>query len=415
MYLQQCITCGKQYHHKEFLYTCPDCGDLKGTLDILYDYESLKKTLTKSGFLKSPINSIFRYLPLLPLAPGSALPGLKVGMTPIFQYPDIARESAISKLTIKDESYHPSLSLKDRASAVALLKAKELKFQIAATASTGNAAASMACIGAHLNMETFIFVPKSIPRAKLIQLQIFGATILMVDGNYDDAFDLCREISLKKKWYNRSTAINPYNLEGKKTAAFEICEHFNFSVPDLIFVPVGDGCIISALWKGFKDFYQVGLIERLPRLVACQAAGSAAIYQAFKNHHNIPQAIKANTIADSISVDLPRDGIKAIRSLVESEGDAVLVSDDQILHAQQRLAREKGIFCEPSAAAAFAGFLNFVQSSKGRSTDEALVLLTGSGMKDLASAEKGIEVKKLITFDPENDDIEENLKENYGL
>jgi threonine synthase len=159
----------------------------------------------------------------------------------------------------------------------------------------------------------------------------------------------------------------------------------------------------------------VGLIERLPRLVACQAAGSAAIYQAFKNHHNIPQAIKANTIADSISVDLPRDGIKAIRSLVESEGDAVLVSDDQILHAQQRLAREKGIFCEPSAAAAFAGFLNFVQSSKGRSTDEALVLLTGSGMKDLASAEKGIEVKKLITFDPENDDIEENLKENYGL
>jgi threonine synthase len=216
MYLQQCITCGKQYHHKEFLYTCPDCGDLKGTLDILYDYESLKKTLTKSGFLKSPINSIFRYLPLLPLAPGSALSGLKVGMTPIFQYPDLARESAISKLTIKDESYHPSLSLKDRASAVALLKAKELKFQIAATASTGNAAASMACIGAHLNMETFIFVPKSIPRAKLIQLQIFGATILMVDGNYDDAFDLCREISLKKNGTTGQQPLIPITWKEKK-------------------------------------------------------------------------------------------------------------------------------------------------------------------------------------------------------
>ena len=150
-------------------------------------------------------------------------------------------------------------------------------------------------------------------------------------------------------------------------------------------------------------------------MVACQAAGSAAIYQAFKNHRHIPQAIKAHTIADSISVDLPRDGMKAIRSLVESEGEAVLVTDDQILHAQQRLAREKGIFCEPSAAAAFAGFLNFVQSSKSRSTDEALVLLTGSGMKDLASAEKGIPAKRMITINPEKDDIEEKLKENYGL
>ena len=275
-------------------------------------------------------------------------------MTPLYEFPDLAKKSGIDGLYIKDESYNPSLTLKDRASAVALVKAQELNYKTVATASTGNAAASMACIGSHLKLQSIIFIPESIPRAKLIQLRIYGAKIVMVKGKYDQAFEICREISQKKFWYNRSTAINPFNLEGKKTVSFEICEQLDFDIPDVIFVPVGDGCIISGVWKGFTDFYKIGLIDRLPRLIACQAEGSAAIYNTFKKKSDIPEPVRAITVADSISVDLPRDGVKALRALSESNGDCVTVSDQSILSAQQQLASEKGIFCEPSAATAFA-------------------------------------------------------------
>ena len=411
MYLQQCVSCGKQYNQDQFLYTCPDCGDLKGTLDILYDYDDIRDNITRSVLRQWPVDTIFKYSTLLPLTTIKPALNLKVGMTPLYQFPDLAEKSGIESLYIKDDSYNPSLTLKDRASAVSLIKAQELNFNTVATASTGNAAASMACIGAHLNMDRIIFIPESIPRAKLVQLQIYGSKIITVQGNYDQAFDLCRKISTKRSWYNRSTAINPFNLEGKKTVAFEICEQLDFDVPDVVFVPVGDGCIISGVWKGFLDFYKVGLIDRLPRLVACQAEGSAAIYNAYKNKSDQPESVKANTIADSISVDLPRDGVKALRALRDSNGDCVIVSDQNILSAQQRLAGEKGIFCEPSAAAAFAGFLKYNLENPLGSTDKIVILITGSGMKDLDSAEKAISKNKQIIVDPEKDDVEEKLRE----
>ena len=254
------------------------------------------------------------------------------------------------------------------------------------------------------------FVPESIPRPKLIQLQIYGSTIILVQGNYDSAFDLCRQVADKKSWYNRSTAINPYNIEGKKTVAFEICEQLDFVVPDYVFVPVGDGCIISGVWKGFQDFYKVGLIDRLPRLIACQAEGSASIYKAFIKKQESPEPVEANTIADSISVDLPRDGVKALRALRQSNGDCVTISDQNILSAQQRLAREKGIFCEPSAAAALAGFLKFHQEKPIGTTNKVVLLLTGSGLKDLESANAAITKKVQISIDPINDDIERMLE-----
>jgi len=409
MYVQQCVTCGKQYSQEQFLYTCPDCGDLKGTLDILYDYDDIRKNITRSVLRQWPVDTIFKYSTLLPLTTLHPALNLKVGLTPLYPCSNLAEKSGIDGLFIKDDSYNPSLSLKDRATAIALLKAQELNFNTVATASTGNAAASMACIGAHLKMEKIIFVPQSIPQAKLTQLQIYDSKIIAIQGTYDQAFDLCREISEKRLWYNRSTAINPFNLEGKKTVAFEICEQLDFAVPDYVFVPVGDGCIISGVWKGFQDFYKVGLIDRLPRLIACQAEGSASIYQAFIKKQESPEPVEANTIADSISVDLPRDGVKALRALRESDGDCVTISDQDILSAQQRLAREKGIFCEPSAAAAFAGFLKFHQEKPIRSTNKVVILLTGSGLKDLESANAAITDRKLIRIDPEREDAEDIL------
>jgi threonine synthase len=407
MYIQQCVSCSRQYNQDQFLYTCPECGDLKGTLDILYDYDEIKKNITRFVLRQWPVDTIFKYSTLLPISTIKPDLNLKVGRTPLYKFPDLAEKSGIKGLFIKDDSYNPSLTLKDRASAVALIKAQELNYNTVVTASTGNAACSMACIAAHLNLESIIFIPDSIPRAKLVQLQIYGPKIVLVRGNYDQAFEICREKSKKKFWYNRSTAINPFNLEGKKTVAFEICEQLDYDVPAVVFVPVGDGCIISGVWKGFIDFYKVGLIDRLPRLIACQAEGSAAIYNAHKNKKDQPDSVKATTIADSISVDLPRDGIKALRALRDSNGDCVIVSDKNILTAQQRLAREKGIFCEPSAAAAFAGFLKYNLENPLGSTDKIVILITGSGMKDLDSAEKAIPEKKQITIDPEGDDFEQ--------
>jgi len=406
MYIQQCVTCNKQYSQDQFLYTCPECGDLKGTLDILYDYDDIRENVTRSVLRQWPIDTIFKYSTLLPIRTIKPELNLKVGMTPLYTFQDIAEKSGIKSLYLKDDSYNPSLTLKDRASAVALIKALELNYKTVVTASTGNAAASMACIGANLNLDRIIFIPESIPRAKLLQLQIYDSRIIMVKGNYDQAFEMCREISQKKFWYNRSTAINPYNLEGKKTVSFEICEQLDFNIPDVVFVPVGDGCIISGVWKGFTDFYKIGLIDKLPRLIACQAEGSAAIYNSFKKNFDQPKPVSANTLADSISVNLPRDGVKALRALRESSGDCVIVSDQNILTAQQRLAKEKGIFCEPSAAAAFAGFLKYNFEYPLGSTDKVVILITGSGMKDLESAEKAITERKLIFVDPKEDDIE---------
>jgi len=410
MYIQQCITCKKQFEDNIFIYTCPDCGDIEGTLDIKYAYEKVRPEMTRQSMQTASSESIFRYLPLLPVSSVKKNTTLKVGPTPLYKFPDLAHESGIAHLSIKDDSLNPSLSLKDRASIISLLKARELGFEVVTTASTGNAAASLACIGANLNFKTVIFVPESIPKPKLIQLQIFGSKIILVQGNYDDAFDLCRQVSDKKNWYNRSTAINPFNIEGKKTVAFEICEQLEFDLPDLVFVPVGDGSILSGVWKGFQEFHSIGLIERLPSLIACQSKGSAAIYNALKSDQLKPTSIKANTIADSISVDLPRDSIKALRALRQSNGDAVIISDHDIIEAQKKIARRKGIFCEPSAAAAFAGFLKYSETKNLKENTHALVLLTGSGMKDLATAEEIVKSDRLIYFDPEKDDIEDKLR-----
>ena len=405
MYIQQCVTCGKQYSEDQFLYTCPDCGDLKGTLDILYDYDDIRENITRSVLRQWPDDTIFKYSTLLPIKSIQPDLGLKVGLTPLYSSPDLAKKSGISGLYFKDDSFNPSLTLKDRASAIALIKARELNFNTVTTASTGNAAASMACIAAHLNMEKIIFIPHSIPKAKLVQLQIYDSKIVSVQGNYDQAFDLCRVVSEQRSWYNRSTAINPYNLEGKKTVAFEICEQLDFEVPDYIFIPVGDGCIISGVWKGFQDFYKVGLIDRLPRLIACQAEGSAAIYYAFSKGLDSPEPVKAKTVADSISVDLPRDGVKALRALKESNGDCVLLSDQNILSAQHKLAKTEGIFCEPSAAASYGGFLKYNLESPIGSTSRVVILLTGSGLKDIESAAAGIVEEKIVNVDPNADDV----------
>src|SRR5437763_356511 len=282
-------------------------------------------------------------------------------------------------LWLKDDTRNPSASLKDRARIIAVMLAEG---RTVACASTGNAASSLAVQAAAAGLPCYIFVPYNAPRAKVIQLLMCGATVFSVAGSYNDAFDLCIEACNTFGWYNRNTGYNPYLVEGKKTVGLEIAEQLAWQVPDTVRVPTGDGCIISGVYRGFEDLYRLGMIERIPRLLAVQAAGSPAIVRSLEGD-DVVRACEAHTIADGISVGLPRNGAMAVRHIRASHGFGVTVSDAEILTAEKELARRTGVFAEPSGAASYAGLLRLLDSGKIARDERGVRLVTGSGLKSI--------------------------------
>jgi len=388
----QCIRCGKEYKLKETKYTCLSCG---GNLQVTYDYNLIKKRLTYKTLDANPERSIWRYLDILPIEDADAVPPVQVGWTPLYRAEKLGESVGISNLYIKDDGRNPTCSFKDRASAVTVARALELEEPVITAASTGNAAASLACQTGSLDMKTIIFVPKSAPAPKVAQLLVFGAHVVMVDGTYDDAFDLCVSASKEYGWYNRNTGYNPFTREGKKTCAFEICEQLDWEAPDKVVVSVGDGNIISGLWKGFMDFNRLGIIEKLPQMVAVQAEHSNAIKNALEGDGEI-KPVSGQTVADSISVSIPRDGMAAVQALKESGGFAVSVTDAEILSAIPELARGVNVFAEPAASAAYAGLKKAVASGQIKDGETVCVVITGNGLKDINSAMKAVGKPYLI-------------------
>ncbi len=309
----KCLICGRHYDPAEVDYVCPDHGD-DGILDVQYDYDVIARQITKAGLRHSGEFAIWRYKALLPVDADAAVPPLSVGWTPLYHAPRLASNLGLQNVWIKDDGRQPTASYKDRASAVAVVKAAEKNASIITTASTGNAAAALSGLCASVGQSNVIFVPQSAPQAKIAQLLVFGSRVILVKGTYDDAFELCLQASKEYGWYNRNTGYNPYMCEGKKTAAYEICEQLEWYAPDRIFVSVGDGCIIGGLHKGLKDLMALGWIDRMPRLVGIQAAGSSYLYEAWKNNEDIltKPPIDAQTVADSISAGLPRDRIQGL-------------------------------------------------------------------------------------------------------
>ncbi|MDD5065557.1 MAG: threonine synthase [bacterium] len=382
----ECVRGHKIRITREHHYTCPDCGS---NLDILYDYSLLKKKVSRSLFRKSGEFSIFRYLEFFPFRfRKEDYSRLQIGWTPLYHASRLASLLHLPSLYIKDDSRQPSGSLKDRAGIMALIHCLETGPKMIIAASTGNAASSLACLSAGLGTGNAVFVPKNIPRAKLAQLRVYGSRVIMVNGNYDSAYELSVRATEKFGWYNRNTGFNPFTREGKKTVSYEIIEQLNWSVPDYIFVPVGDGNIISGVWKGLKDFYYAGLIRKLPRLVAVQSSGSAAVARAFLEKRGI-RPVKAGTLADSISVDFPRDGDFALKAIIESDGLAVIVPDKEILQAQKLLACCQGIFIEPSGSAPLAGLMRLLKEKKISGKKSVVLLATGSGLKDIDAVLRG--------------------------
>ncbi|MGB9593554.1 MAG: threonine synthase [Anaerolineae bacterium] len=399
----KCVLCGAEYRMDEHPYVCPRHGN-EGILDVVYDYDYIRKRFSREALAQDRTPSIWRYLPLLPVADPAAIPPLPVGWTPLYPAHRLREQLGLRDLWIKDDGRNPTASFKDRASAVGVARARELGRPIMTAASTGNAASSLAGIAASVGMTTYIFVPETAPQAKIAQLLIFGANVIMVRGTYDQAFDLCLEASARYGWYSRNTAYNPYLSEGKKTASLEICEQLGWDAPDRIFVSVGDGCIIGGLWKGLRDLLALGWIDHMPKLMGVQAEGSAVLYNAWKAGTEEIIPIVPTTLADSISVGIPRDRIKALRAVRETGGEYITVSDDEILDAMRVLARSAAVFGEPAGVAAFAGLRKMLAEGRVNPDEKIVVLVTGNGLKDVASAIKATGKPHLI--DPTVGDLE---------
>ena len=335
---------------------------------------------------------MWRYRPLLPVARDVEVPPLTVGGTPTYDAPRLAEALGVGRVWVKDEGRQPTASLKDRASAMAIVKAREQRAEVVTTASTGNAAAALSGLSASIGQKNVIFVPETAPQAKIAQLLAYGSTVALVKGTYGDAFDLCMAAAAEFGWYNRNTGFNPYMTEGKKTAGLEILEQLDWQVPDAIFVSVGDGSIIGGVHKAMKDALALGWIDHTPRIYGVQAAGSDYLVQAFESGEDVltKAPISADTVADSISADLPRDRIKAMAAVIETDGAYLRVGDDEILAAVPLLARGSGVFAEPAGAAAYAGLIAAVERGLIGPTDRVVVLSTGSGLKDVASAMKAV-------------------------
>lgn len=384
----RCSLCGQEYRPDEPLYTCPRDG---GNLDVLIDAGTIQKHHTPADIIASADFSLWRYLPLLPVSDpgGEGTPLRAPGWTPVYRPPSLAAQLGLRSLWIKDESRNPTASFKDRASAIVIARARELGAEVVVTASTGNAGAALAGMAAAVGQRAVIFAPKTALPAKIAQLLVYGAQVILVDGNYDQAFDLSIQASEEFGWYCRNTGYNAFTAEGKKTAAFEIWEQVllrnRLDRPLAVFVSIGDGNIISGIHKGFKDLQQLGWLEQMPRLFGVQSEGSAAVANAFHANTETIQPVSSTTIADSISVDLPRDGVRAVRVMRQTGGGCMVVKDAQIIQAIAALGRA-GIFAEPAGAAAYAGLVEALENAAISPDDPVLVINTGSGLKDVRAA-----------------------------
>jgi threonine synthase len=391
----RCSVCDKSYGMDEVTYICPDDG---GNLNVVLDYEAIRKTTSPGEISRSKEESIWRYLPLLPVEdPGHVGTPLRaVGWTPMFAPKRLGAGLGLKNLWLKDDGRNPTASFKDRASAVVVARAEQIDAGVVITASTGNAGAALAGMAAAAGTAAVILAPKTAPPAKIAQLLIFGAKVILVDGTYDDAFDLTLEAAEAYGWYCRNTGYNPFTAEGKKTVAFELCEQFSTATgqateerwvaPDAIFVSVGDGNIISGLHKGLKDLIELGWIEKMPRIYGIQSEGSAAIFNAFAEGTEEIKPVSATTLADSISVDLPRDGLRALRAATQTNGAYIEVTDDAIIEAIAVLGRDAAVFAEPAGSTAYAGLVKAVEEGLVSADEHILVINTGSGLKDVKSA-----------------------------
>ncbi len=395
----RCVLCHTVYPEQPLIYTCPQCG-MGGILDVEYDYDRARVQMDRAGQDLDQSVGLWRYLPLLPVVPGTRLPSLQCGLTPVYRAPALAQAIGVAELLIKDETRNPTCSFKDRASAVGVVKAVELGFTEVSVASTGNAASSLAGFAANMGLRAHIFVPQRAPEAKVVQLLVFGATVFSVQGTYDQAYDLAMEAAACFGWYNRNCAINAYLVEGKKTCGLELAEQLGGEMPEVLAVAVGDGCTIAGIWKGLREMRELGRVKRIPRLLGVQASGADPLSRAFAAGDEV-RTMEARTMADSIAVGQPRNATKAMRAVQQSGGSFISVSDEEIVAAIPLLAGRTGIFAEPAGAACVAGVVAALSRGLIDASERVVCVATGNGLKDIKGAQQSVGAANSISPDLE--------------
>ena len=408
----RCVHCRRTFNTDEAEYFCAACGYHDGILDVLYDYDAMRKELNPTALAANSDRSMWRYLPLLPVSDATLIPHLQAGWTPLYDAPRVAGELGVARCWVKDEGRNPTASFKDRASAMGVVKALEKKAARITCASTGNAASSLAGFAAAAGIPATIFVPARAPEAKVAQLLIYGAQVFSVQGTYDEAWELCMAAAAEFGWYNRNCAINPYLIEGKKTVSLELAEQFRSLTPDRfsdwVVVSVGDGCTIGGVWKGLKEMHILGFIPRLPRILGVQADGCKPFLTAWKTDGNLTPC-EANTLADSIAVGHPRNFAKGMSAVTESGGAFISVSDEEILQAIPMLARKAGVFGEPAGVAGAAGVRRAVESGIIHRSDSVAIVMTGNGLKDIQSAIRA--AGRTISVRPEMEEVRKAVRD----
>ena len=393
----RCTLCNLTFSVDANITTCSNCGE-KGVLDIEYDYEKMKDVVTLDYFKATKLKTMWRYKPLMSVDSNYDAETLPIGGTPLIRSKRLAQKLGLSTFYIKDEGMNPTGSLKDRASAVAVVKALEASQSTVACSSTGNAASSLAGNAAHVGLTARIFVPKRAPIGKLRQLSIYGANVYSVQGDYKSAFKLSKAAINEYGWYNRNAAINPHLVEGKKTVAYEIAEELGFNAPDWVVVSVGDGCTIAGVYKGFYDLYKLNLISTMPKLLGVQSEGCAPFVEADQNQRELTETDEL-TIADSIAVGIPRNPVKAIRAVKESLGAWISVPDQAILDSMKWLGKLEGIFAEPASAAGLAGLIKALNNNIISASESVVLIHTGNGLKDPVNAERVIDEPHKVSDD----------------
>lgn len=390
----KCVKCGKTFGADEDLLLCPECNNL---LDPQYDYEQLKKDWPEFNVKLRPDN-IWRFKELLPVCDYGKIVTLGEGGAPFLDCPEIAKELGVARFYVLNDATQPTGSLKDRSIAVTATKAREFGYDILSCDSTGNKAASTAGYAARAGLKSIVFCPKDTPAPKLEQALFFGATLVRVAGHYSIVNSLYREMvaSRKYRWYDCGTD-NPYRYEGKKTYAYEIILNLDYQCPDYVFQPAAGGMSVVKAWKGFNEFKEMGLVDFLPKMVACQAENCAPIVAAYEKELDfVPGVEKGTTVASAIAVANPGLlGNETLRSIQESGGCGVAINDDDLIMAWKRLGRA-GIFCEPSSAVSVAAAYKMSKEGKLSSDSVMVAVVTGSGFKDAATLSKNIHVPEEV-------------------
>ncbi|MCW4029866.1 MAG: threonine synthase [Candidatus Bathyarchaeota archaeon] len=402
---QECINCKTTYSIDEIVYFCKKCGDI---LEVKFDGTELSEAVKTSDWKTKPL-SVWRYRPFMPIHEATKLVTLGEGGTGLHRSERLGKELGINNVYVKNEGENPTGSFKDRGMTVGVTKAVELGARHVICASTGNTSAALAAYAARAGIKCTVLIPSGkIAYGKLSQAMIHGAKVLQVRGNFDEALEFVLKLAEKHKDIYLLNSINPFRIEGQKSLGYEICEQLNYEAPDRIIIPVGNAGNISAVWKGLKEFYELGLIKKLPKMTGIQAAGSAPIAQAIKAHSDkIVPVENPETIATAIRIGAPVSWKKAVNAIRESHGTAETVTDEEILAAQKLLARIEGIFVEPASASSIAGLHKLIKKGVILEDERVVCITTGHGLKDPDTAIKQCE--KPVEVDAEITAIEEAL------